>query len=317
MKHRRNDLIQLLVLLTLGTAVILTLVLPQVSAGRRPSQPLEVSVLIREPDSALWANARLGMEQAAGELGAELRFLTLSAANDGAEQEELLLRESERGADALVVAPAQTQALSGRLGELTGQHPVVCLESPLEGAALTVAPDNRPLGGDLARAVLEDWTGGAVLLLDTAPGSAGVAARLEEARRVLEQAGVRVETEALPAGELSARLATLLRDSGARQVVAFEPSATERAAEAKESGGFSQLLYGVGVTANIAAWLERGTVSAVAAWSDYAAGYLAVEGAILAARGEEIPVKLLDFTVLRGEDIYEPDNQKLLFPVTS
>ena len=317
MKHRRNDLIQLLVLLTLGAAVILTLVLPQMSAGRRPPQPLEVSVLIREPDSALWANARLGMEQAAGELGAELRFLTLSAANDGGEQEELLLRESERGADALVVAPAQTQELSGRLGELTGQHPVVCLESPLEGAALTVAPDNRPLGGDLARAVLEDWTGGAVLLLDTAPGSAGVAARLEEARRVLEQAGARVETAALPAGELGVRLDALLRDSGAQQVVAFEPSATERAAEAKESGGFSQLLYGVGVTANIAAWLERGTVSAVAAWSDYAAGYLAVEGAILAARGEENPAKLLDLTVLRGEDIYEPDNQKLLFPVTS
>ena len=43
------------------------------------------------------------MEQAADELGAELRFLTLGAANDGAEQEALLLREIEDGAAALVV----------------------------------------------------------------------------------------------------------------------------------------------------------------------------------------------------------------------
>ena len=93
MKGRRSALIHLAILAALGAAVVLTLLLPQLSDLHRRPQPLELSVIIREQDSSFWTNARMGMEQAAGELGAELRFLTLSTANDGREQWELLLRE--------------------------------------------------------------------------------------------------------------------------------------------------------------------------------------------------------------------------------
>ena len=44
-----------------------------------------------------------------------------------------------------------------------------------------VAPDNALLGRELAEALLEDWDGGEVLLLDTAGRCAGVEARLTAA----------------------------------------------------------------------------------------------------------------------------------------
>ncbi|MEA4933411.1 MAG: substrate-binding domain-containing protein [Lawsonibacter sp.] len=317
MKKRRNALIQLTILVTLGLAVILTMVLPQMSDGRKTAPPSERSVVIRESDSTWWSNTRLGMEQAAGELGAELRFLTLTTTNDAEEQEELLGREVEGGADALVVVSADPERLSGRLKELVGQHPVVAMESPLEGAALTVIPDNEALGRKLAQAVLEDWTGGAVLLLDTGGKSTGVSARMEAAQQVLTAAGVPVQRRISKAAALGGVLAGLTAEAEAVQVMTFEPAATEQAAAAKESGGLTQPLYGVGMTANIAAGLERGTVSAVVTWSDYAAGYLAVEEAIRAARGESYKTEALPFFLVRGEDMYDPDNQKLLFPVTS
>ena len=285
MNKRKNDLIQLAILAALGAAVILTLAVPQLSLGGRERRPTEVSVVIRESDSALWANARQGMEQAASELGAELRFLTLTPDNDGAEQ--------------------------------AGSAPVLTLESPLDGAAGTVAPDNAALGKQLAQAVLADWTGGTVLLLNTAPGSAGVCARLQAAQEELTGAGVTVELRTVTAQDLGNVLAQLIEESGAEQAVAFESSATERMAGAKESGGLTAGLYGVGGTAAIAGCLERGTLSAVAAWSDYAAGYLAVEGAVRAARREELSTQPLAFSMIRGGDMYDPDNQKLLFPVTS
>ena len=83
------------------------------------------------------------------------------------------------------------------------------------------------------------------------------------------------------------------------------------------SGLLSPALYGVGSTGPIAAALERGSLAASAVWSDFAAGYLAVEGAVRTARGEDWQPQPLAFSILRGEDIYEPDNQKLLFPVAS
>ena len=100
-------------------------------------------------------------------------------------------------------------------------------------------------------------------------------------------------------------------------LMAFEPAATQQAAERKEAEGKSYSLYGVGAATAITAQLERGNIAAMAAWSDYAAGYLAVRRAVSAAQGEEGKVVPLPFSVLREEDIYAPENQKLLFPIMS
>lgn len=96
----------------------------------------------------------------------------------------------------------------------------------------------------------------------------------------------------------------------------FEPGATRQAADQKEDG-YSFALYGVGSSTAITTSLEQGSIAAVAAWSDYAAGYLAVEQAVRAVRQRPQDLEPLTFSIVRGEDIYAPENQKLLFPVTS
>ena len=243
--------------------------------------------------------------------------MTLATANDGREQWELLQREIEQGADALVVAPADPAALEKSLGELDRDVPVVTLESPLEGADLSVVVPNAEMGASLAQAALEDWKGGTVLLLDTAPHCTAVAQRLAAAKDFLAGAGVETQVETVSVDSLASRLPELLRQLGPAQMMTFEPAATEAAASVKSLEGLSADLYGVGATAVVVAALDQGALSAVAAWSDYAAGYLAVDGAAKLARGERSEMKPPPFFLIRGEDIYEPDNQKLLFPVTS
>ena len=143
MKKRRNDLIQLAILVVLGTAVVLSLVLPQLPGREREVQLLELSVIFRETDTALWSNTRLGMEQAAGDLGAELRFLTLTHTGDSGEQADLIRREVEGGAGALLVVPADPEYLGKQLSETAGSCPVVSIESPMEGAGMVVASWQR------------------------------------------------------------------------------------------------------------------------------------------------------------------------------
>ncbi len=303
MKRNRFEMV---VLSFLGALVILSLVIPQLVRDEGRIQPLALSVLFRDTESSGWAIGRQGMEQAADELGAELRFLNLTTQNDGEEQAELLRREAEGGAGALVVIPADSVALSAILIGGGVSCPVVALESPVAGGAGEVVLDNEQLGRRLAEALLEDWTSGPVLLLDTAPGCAGVTARLEAAEEALEEAGVdAVRVESLP------------EDGSADWMMTFERSATLRTAERKEAEGLSFALYGVGGSTAITAHLERGTISAMAAWSDYAAGYLAVRQAVEATREPGRELEPLPFFILRGEDIYAPEYQKLLFPVTS
>ena len=306
MKTGKSGLIQVVLLAALGLAAVLSLVLPQVFRGEREAQLLSLSVMLRDTDSSGWTVARQGMEQAADELGAELRFLTLTAAGDSEEQEALLLREIEGGAAALVVVPADPAALAAALDPWLVVCPTVTLESPMEGASGVVAPDNARLGAELAGALLEDWDGGEVLLLDTAGRCAGVSDRLGAAEEALSAAGVP-----------SRRARELPEEDVPRWVMAFEPSATQRAAERREAEGRDYALYGVGAAAAVTAQLERGNIAAIAAWSDYAAGYLAVRRAVNAVRGTEGTLDPLPFFILREEDIYAPENQKLLFPIMS
>lgn len=302
---KKNDLVEWAILGVLGALVLVTLLIPYLFRDREATRMLSLSVLLRDTDSSAWNVARQGMEQAADELGAELRFLTLTAQNDGREQEELLRREAEGGADALIAVPIDPQALYTAMSLFS--CPVVTMEFPMEGAAGAAAPDNEEVGRRLARALLEDWDGGQVLLLDNSAACPEVVPRLEAALNVLIQAGVpTARLTALPEGR-----------AAERWVMAFEASATRQTAERAEAEGLDCALYGVGTSTAITAQLERGAIAAVAAWSDYAAGYLAVQQAVQAVQEGPQALAPLSFSIVRGEDIYAPENQKLLFPVMS
>jgi len=304
----KNNVVEIAILSVLGFLVILTLVIPQLFRDRDEPRLVSLSVLLRDADSTNWTVARQGMEQAADELGAELRFLTLTVPNDSREQEELLRREAEGGAEALIAVPADTETLYAALGRLAVPCPLVTLECAMAGSVGTVAPDNPEVGRRLAQALLEDWNGRQVVLLDNSEACPEVGDRLEGALEVLTQAGV--PTAVVPA----------LPEDGAaavRWVMAFEASATRQAAERREAEDLNFALYGVGSSAAITAQLEKGNITAIAAWSGYAAGYLAVQQAVQAVRGAPQNLEPLPFSVVRGEDIYAPENQKLLFPVMS
>ena len=181
------------------------------------------------------------------------------------------------------------------------------LESELPGAVALITPDNEALGRALARRSLEEYRGGTVLLLDCLPENTGVRARVEAAEAALIRGGATVLRWSETGEE---ELARLDEAGSLAQVVALEAGTTERAAEIKERSGSGAALYGVGVTGRIAAWLERGTISAVAAWSEYAAGYLAVQQAVGAASEKTEPLTgTLPFSVVGGDEIYEPEYQ--------
>ena len=179
----KNSVVEIVILGILGLLVIFTLLLPQL-LREEAYQPLFLSVLLRDADSSGLAAARLGMEQAADELGAELRFLTPTVQGDSREQAELLRREAEGGAHALIAVPADPATLRDAL--LSSPRPLVTLEAPVEGGAGTVSPDNALLGQALAQALLEDWDSGPVVLLDSGASCPGAVPRLEAALDYLQ-----------------------------------------------------------------------------------------------------------------------------------
>lgn len=91
------------------------------------------------------------MEQAANDFDVELRLVTLTETNSVSEQRMLLSREAKGGADALILAPADPDALGDAVAE--AGIPVVTMQAPV-GNAPCISVDNEAMGGELARSML-------------------------------------------------------------------------------------------------------------------------------------------------------------------
>ena len=318
---KRKVLLQLVVPLLSLCVLFLLLTMDPV----RPSQPqklLEISVLFRQSDASTWSVARQGMEQAALDLNAELRFLTPAGEDLAAEQRELLEREAESGTNAILLIPSDREALADTVEVITSAGtPVVTLETDMSdaGASVCIGADNVALGEALGNAALNGAPEGSlVVLLEATAGATGVTDRMEAAQTVLEAAGRQVSRCRPMDGESLAsaleRTLTVMRPAA---VVAFDAADLEQAAALLSEREDAPLLYGAGSTATVAAYLEQSTIVSIAAQNEFAAGYLAVGAAVQAAAGQEsFQLDLLEFFLVRQENMYEPENQKLLFPVT-
>lgn len=312
----RKVLLQL-VLPLIGLSVLFWLL--AFAPGDKHHQPalLEMSVILRDGDGNVSA-MRKGMEQAAKDLNVELRFLTPAEDNSAVEQVQLLEHEVSGAAPAILLIPADREALGEAVSAAAGKTTLVTVESDMTawGADASISMDHQALGEALGKAALNGVPfGGTVLLLDSLPGDNGIRERMLAARETLERAGRQVRIYQWSAD--TASFTDILRIERPGAVVAFEAAVLAEAAEMTRSNESFPLLYGCGSTPAIAAALEEGRVTAIAALNVFSAGYLAVDAAAALARHEDwTGVPTVAFSIVRQENMYDNDNQKLLFPVT-
>ena len=124
-----------------------------------------MSVIAREADGSAWATARQGMEQAAADLNVELRFLYPGQSDSAQEQEQLLRREVESGASAILLFPADREALAQEVRAASSRAALVTLETDMADTAGYVGVDNAALGEALGRAALNGVPRGETVLL--------------------------------------------------------------------------------------------------------------------------------------------------------
>ncbi len=306
-----------LVLPLIGLSVLFWLL--AFAPGEKHHQPplLEMSVILRDGDGAV-STMRKGMEQAAQDLNVELRFLIPAEDNSAAQQAQLLEREVAGAASAVLLIPADREALGDAVSAAAGKTTLVTVETDMTawGAAASITMDHQELGAALGAAALNGVPeGGTVLLLDSLPGDNGIRERMEAAKAVLERGGRQARVYKWDPDTTS--LPDILRIERPRAIIAFEAAALADVAELSRGEDAFPLLYGCGSTASIAAALEKGRVTAITAVNVFSAGYLAVEAAAALARHEDWTAAApVAFSIVRQETMYDSDNQKLLFPVT-
>lgn len=289
---------------------------------REPEREVyQVAVIIEDMRSDNYSNFRKGMDQAAMEFNVDVHFITLYEKLDSRQQMELMEREEQDGADALVVVPADEEQAAGKQMTI----PVILLRSGLaQGAASgNIIIDYEKMGGQLAQEMLGDIPEDVpvLLLVDQEKQSRPDFLFLKGAGETLADNGRSIETIATDGdGSVKATLESLSKRAEEKVAVLAQnqeilTAAAGVLANSPETAGLVLGLYGRGNTVPILNDLERGYITGICVTDDFSIGYLSVREAVLVLEGMGSPPVVMDSYYIEKDDLRDPGFEKLLFPI--
>lgn len=290
---------------------------------REPEKEIyQIAVIIEDVRSDQYSNFRKGMDQAAVEFNADVHFITLYEKADAIQQMELMEREQQDDADALIVVPADEERVPAKQMGI----PVILLRPRrmVEAEEGSVIIEYERMGEQLALEMLEDASPNCSVLILTGQGrqSAMDNLFLEGANKVFIDNGYNVQTIVKDQSNgFRDDLENIVNwDNKKALILAVDPeSLTEAAGILADNPDIEkkvQGLYGRGSTLPILNYLDRGQIAGVCVTDEFSVGYLCVRTAIRELEGDRYqPPIVMTSYYIEKKDLRDPAYEKLLFPI--
>lgn len=293
----------------------------------RETEVWPVSVIVGDATDENYVNFRKGMDQAALELHADVRFITLYTTGSWQQQRELIQREVRDGAAALVIAPVDAEAAADLTAGSQGLSPVVFLNGEL-GAntkADNLMFDYYGMGRREAEAIAaRHGRQGPVCLfgmeeMDEAGKrfESGLQSGLEEAGCPVFHYSWSSETDK----SFLDAVRQMAEDGHSPLVVAAtDPQTLLRLADAFEDRKVRTAppegLYGRGTSVQLLNHLDQGRITGLCVTDDFTAGYMSVQYAVEQIRRDIRAESLtLDGAYIEREDLRLARYEKMLYPI--
>lgn len=289
---------------------------------REPEREIyRIAVIIEDVRSDNYSNFRKGMDQAAAEFNADVQLITLYEKLDAQEQTELMEREQQDGADALIVVPVEEEQVSQKQMTI----PVILLRAGVAEAsgAGNVIVDHEKMGELLARKLLEEQPAkSSVYVLTDSSGQSDMdrlflegieAVFAEEGRsvqRIMRNEWDRFFMMLEKMGTEDSEEVVILAEN---QEILTEAAGVLYGSEdvAEAVGG----LYGRGTTMSILNYLDRGLITGICVTDEFSLGYYSVREAVRALEGAGSVPTVMESYYIKKEDLRDPAFEKLLFPI--
>lgn len=312
-------------------ALLLAAALLPLSACRSSGGPLRVSLILKTTvDTAeFWSQVMDGVDTAADEFGVELTVSAASAETAVDEQIGLMRDAIAQKPDAILLVASDYDRLAPAVNDAVAAGiPVVTMDSDVNSPnrAGFVASDNYRIGkslGELLGEFLPD--GGKVAILTPSLISSSGIDRVKGAGDVIgangkyELLGVyNTENDLTTARALTSKLLEQHPDVNA--VVCANEVCNVGAALTLTQAGLDGKVTVIGCDNSWRQiqYLERDAIQGIVIQRPFNIGYVAVEQAVKAARGETIPLFTeISCVKITRDNMYNSDNQKLLFPFKS
>ena len=285
-----------------------------------------ISVITRGKNSESLMNMKQGIDQAASEMNVNVSFVTLSEDNNTYEQKQLIEREINNKADAIIISPADFEEMTEPIENAMKKIPVILFESTINSNNVlkTISCDNYELGANLAKAVLESGSDPKnVAIIKNNLECSSISERYNGFMSIMDNTNNHCIFWELSDDKQTTyynKTKKLLEKNNVDVVVTFDPSILEGVAGAKidvsntNKEKAAVKIYGTGSTSKIISLLENKIISAIAIQNEFNVGYLSIKSAVNKIKGERVNNNNISSTVVNAYNMYSEENQRLLFP---
>lgn len=264
----------------------------------------KVSVISSGESGSAWEDFRRGIQEAANEDRVEANYIVLGEEGETWTQTELIEREYQRGAQAIILAVKDRGVMEDYLAGKQEMPPLIIVNSfgNYDHQASRILFDTDEAAKRLVQEIVKQESSPQSVVCLT--GESQISAEVYKSlKKAFAAEGIETESTTMNHGVEKAR----------GVLVGCGPQETEELL-AKTGGSQRRAIYGVGHSDTILKEMEAGNVKGVMAYSMYSMGVHAVREAVSAIdEGEAEATVLVPCKLITRENLKE--EQTFLFPI--
>lgn len=322
MDRVRNQKYPIMVMLFVAVLLVIQLFLYMKGSDNEPNV-VQISIIAYGTDDSRWENLKQGAEQAASDDTAEVSVITMSADGDASEQQILMEREIENGADALMIAASDSEKLSEIFKEYSPSVPVIFVENGLSEQSQYgfITSDNYRMGVKLANEIIaneKDWIKTAIVTENMERES--IRERYQGVYDTLKPYADNIVIWNRNEKESNLIAYKFLQrwiiEDAADVVITLDSETTEALVDAMDNINRTRKVYSVANSDKTVYNLDHGKIKAIEYQDEFMMGYLGMKELLTELGHEKKPGRneTVEAKIIGKDDVYAEENQKLLFP---
>lgn len=289
---------------------------------------IKIKVIVKKKDASFYSVVRMGAEAAGKEFNVEVKFDGPDNEKDIEKQIKLVEDAINNKFDAIVLAASDYTKLAGVVEKASNLNiPVIIIDSQLNSnkTKAFVGTDNLDAGTKLGQTLVERvGTNCRIAVMNFMKGAAssdlrekGVFQTIDKYPEIKVVSNLYCNSDENIAYELTKKL--IKENTNLNAIVCTNAQGTIGAARAVEAEHLSGKIKIIGIdsTPEEISFVETGVIEALVIQNPFNMGYLGVKYALNSIKNEAVPESSnTGLTIIDKDNMYLPENEKLLFPFT-
>lgn len=313
----KKTIIFIIVILVLFTLFIATS--SYLYSGTKEEEQKNISVILYGNTMDRWESLKQGIDQAGVDENAYINYIVMSTQNNEEEQLLVIQREIDNGTDGILLAAKDGNMDINRIHMPSKDIPIVCIESGVNNSDITlVSANNYAMGESIAKEIIDSENKRVkIAIVKDNLQRDSVKERYDGFyNKIREKFSNFTFWERLE-GENRAMIFAQreLTEEAVDVVVAFDNSSLEAVIDATINLNKKVKIYGIANSDKAVYYLDNGKMKTLVYQDEFSIGYIGLKTLFDKTQYNESEMSnYIQYHVVDDENLYLPENQRVLFP---